>query len=276
VLGVDESQAQRISDYSSLRELAVGAGIPFHSFARVSELEVQTFLGSHTPDLLWVIGLSQLVPERLIKVARHGGIGFHPTMLPEGRGRAPVAWTILLGARAAVNLFSLTNEPDAGDIIVQREVPVLPDDYSEDLIRRTNLLLRDVILELAPRIKAGDLPRTPQDHSKATRYPKRTAADGLIDWATTTDQVYRLIRAAGRPYPGAFTHCGSRKLIIWRGTPAAPSKAAGTAEPGSVLAVKEPDGILVATGDGAIWMTEIEVEGGGQASQLLEVGTKLS
>jgi methionyl-tRNA formyltransferase len=276
VLGVDEARAQRISDYRSLRELAVGAGIPFHSFAKVSEPEVQTFLESHAPDLLWVIGLSQLVPERLIKVARHGGIGFHPTMLPEGRGRAPVAWTILLGARAAVNLFFLTNEPDAGDIIVQREVPVLPDDYSEDLIHRTNLVLRDLTLELAPRIKAGDLPRTPQDHGRATHYPKRTPADGLIDWATTTDQVYRLIRAAGRPYPGAFTQCGSRKLIIWRGKPAAPSKAVGTAEPGSVLAVKEPDGILVATGDGAIWMIEIEVEGGGQASQLLEVGTKLS
>ena len=152
VLGVDESRADKICDYRSLRFLATNAGIAFRSFVKVSEPEVQEFLVEHGPDMIWVIGLSQLVPESLIRVAPHGGVGFHPTVLPEGRGRAPVAWTILKGARAAVNLFFLTSEPDAGDIIVQREVEVLPDDYSEDLIDRTNLVLREVVLELAPLI----------------------------------------------------------------------------------------------------------------------------
>lgn len=276
VLGVDESQAARISDYRSLRELASGAGIPFHAFIRVTEPGVEAFLMAHAPDLLWVIGLSQLVPRRLVGIARHGGVGFHPTMLPEGRGRAPVAWTILRGARAAVNLFFLTDEPDAGDIIVQREVPVLPDDYSEDLIQRTNLVLREVILELAPRIRSGDLPRTPQDHSRATYYPKRTPADGRIDWAATTDGVYRLIRAAGRPYPGAFTHCRGRKLIVWRGRPAAPGEAGRAAPPGCVLQADRSRGVLVATGDGAIWLTELELAGGGDVAAVLEVGDRLS
>ena len=71
-----------------------------------------------------------------------------------------------------------------------------------DLIARTNSALREVILALGARIRSGDLPRMPQDHSRATYWPKRTPADGLIDWGASTDTIYRLIRAAGRPYPG--------------------------------------------------------------------------
>jgi methionyl-tRNA formyltransferase len=276
VLGVDESQAERISDYRALREAAHTAGLPFHSFRKVSEPAVGQFLAAHAPDLLWVIGLSQLVPQRLIRTARAGGVGFHPTLLPEGRGRAPVAWTILLGARAAANLFFLTDEPDAGDIIMQREVPVLPDDYSEDLIQRTNLVLAEVIVELAPRIRSGDLPRTPQDHSRATYYEKRTPADGLIDWSATTDQVYRLIRAAGRPYPGAFTHYQGRKLTVWRGKPAEVPLEPGAAAPGCVLTLTDASGVLVAAGDGALWLTEVEVEGGGCITDVLPAGARLA
>ena len=270
VLGVDESQAEQISDFCSLRELASDAKIPFHSFVKVSEPEVEAFLRAHQPDMLWVIGLSQLVPDRLLRIARNGGVGFHPTMLPEGRGRAPVAWTILLGARAAANLFFLTDEPDAGDIIIQREVEVLPDDYSEDLIHRTNLVLAEAIIELAPRLIAGEVPRTPQDHSRATYYEKRTPADGLIDWWAETEQVYRLIRAAGRPYPGAFTHCRGRKLIIWRAKPASTIGDSRGRQPGRVLTVSGTGQTLVATGDGVLELTEVEVEGGGSLVELVE------
>jgi methionyl-tRNA formyltransferase len=275
VLGVDESQADKVSDYRSLRELSTNAGIPFLSFVKVSEPGVEEFLTVHAPDMLWVIGLSQLVPERLVKIAAHGGVGFHPTMLPEGRGRAPVAWTILKGARAAVNLFYLVDEADAGDIIVQREVKVLADDYSEDLIHRTNLVLQEVIFELAPLIRSGKIPRTPQDHSKATYYPKRTPVDGLIDCSQSTDSIYRLIRAAGMPYPGAFTSYGGRKLIIWRAKPAEPDEVSGQAKPGCVLSVDNDKGALIATGDGGIWATEMEWQGPEKVDKLLQPGTQL-
>ncbi len=275
VLGVDESQADRMSDYRSLRSLATVAGIPFRSFVKVSEPGVAEFLRAGAPDIIFVIGLSQLVPDALVSIAPHGGVGFHPTMLPEGRGRAPVAWTILKGARAAVNLFFLCAQPDAGDIIVQREVQVLGNDYAEDLIHRTNLVLRDVVVELSPLLTSGELPRTPQDHSKATYYPKRTPADGLIDFSATTDAVYRLIRAAGRPYPGAFTFCAGRKLIVWRGRPAESQDVAGPGEPGRILVADENRTVLVATGDGGIWMTEIELERIDRPEEYLRVGAKL-
>ena len=275
VLGVHESQADRIGDFRSLRERAGDAGIPFHAFVKVGESAVASFIESKSPDMLWVIGLSQLVPDRLIRLANHGGVGFHPTMLPEGRGRAPVAWTILLNARAAATLFYLCDEPDAGDIIVQREVPVKPDDYSEDLIHRTNLVLGEAVLELAPRLQSNDLPRTPQDHSKATFYKKRTPADGLIDWSASTDCVYRLIRAAGRPYPGAFTYIAERKLTVWRAQPADDSSVDHDADAGRVIAIDQAQGVLVATADAGVWLTEVDVQHGGSACDVLAVGDRL-
>lgn len=270
VLGVDESQAERISDYRSLRRLATDAALPFLSFVKVSEPEVETFLCERAPDMLWVIGISQLVPDRLINIARYCGLGFHPTMLPEGRGRAPVAWTILKNARAAVSLFVLTHEADAGDLIAQREVAVKPDDYSEELIERTNHVLSEVVLELAPLIKSGSVPRVPQDHSKATHYEKRTPADGVIDWHAPTEAVYRLVRAAGRPYPGAFTHGGGNKVTIWRAQPCEVDVSDGSS-PGQVLA-NDASGVLIRTGDAALRATEVEADGG---LGVLEVGMRL-
>jgi len=263
VLGLDESQAARTADFHPLRPLAQKARLPFRSFIKVTEPAVEQFLKARPPDLIWCIGLSQLVPDRLIGVARHGGVGFHPTMLPKGRGRAPVAWTILRGEPAAVNLFYLADEPDAGDIIVQREVPVLPDDYSEDLIARTNQVLHEVVLDLAPALKNGTIPRTPQDHAQATYYPKRTPADGLIDWSKSTDEVYRLIRAAGRPYPGAFSYLGETKMIIWRARPEHPGPPVADVRDkkvGTILSVDASGHWLVKTGDGALRLTDVEPE----------------
>lgn len=262
VAGLDESAAAVVSDFRPLRPIAEGAGIPYLPIAKVTEPRVVHFLGEHPADLLWVIGLSQLVPQSLVQLARGGGVGFHPTMLPRGRGRAPVAWTILLGERAAVSLFFLTDQPDAGDIIAQREVPVLPHDYAEDLIARTNEVLADVIVELAPRIRSGDLPRRPQDHSKATYYGRRTPADGLIHWSNPTDRVYRLVRAAGRPYPGAFTYVGDRKVTIRRALPADEDREIGPAgrlhPSGTIIRHDADRGVLVRTGDGGLWLGEIE------------------
>lgn len=260
VLGLDESRRDKVSDYHSLRRLTGDAGIPFQSFVKISEPACETFLRANRPDLLFVIGLSQLAPCELIDAAPHGGVGFHPTMLPKGRGRAPVAWTILLGEPAAATLFFLTEQADAGDIIIQKPVEVLPEDYSADLIERTNGVLREAIAEIAPAIASGNLPRTPQDDHQATYYEKRTPDDGLIDWHQSVDKVYRLIRAASRPYPGAFAYYRGQKVVIWRARPAAD---AAPGEPGTILQVSR-GGVTVRAADGSLLLTEMESASNGQ------------
>ena len=258
VLGLDESHAARVSDFRTMREQASEHGVPFQAFHKIAEPGAIEFVKQRRPDLLFVIGLSQLAPPELLALAPAGAIGFHPTPLPRGRGRAPVVWTILLNERAAVNLFFLNDEADAGDIIDQRPVEVRPDDYAQDLIDRTNAVLEQMIVDLAPAIRSGKLPRTPQDHTQATWYGKRTPADGLIDWSRPAQETWTLIRAASRPYPGAFTFDRGEKRIIWRAEWRDGARIDHVGTVGQVARVDAKRGVLVACGDGdLLWLTEV-------------------
>ncbi len=256
VCGLHQRHATGVSDYRSLRDLTEQAKIDFLTFEKVTDPDVYQFLKRHQPDLLFVIGLSQLVPAHLRHLARLGAVGFHPTMLPRMRGRAPVAWTILLAEQPAVSLFFLTDHADAGDIIIQRPVPLMPHDYAADLIDRTNQVLETCITELAPAIKAHKLPRTPQDDSQATWLAKRTRSDGLIDFTQPAERIYRLVRAASHPYPGAFTHHDSRELIVWRAQPH--QRRDHVAAAGQIVDVRTDRGLLVQTGDGLLWLTDLQ------------------
>lgn len=260
VLGLDPQAASAVSDFRDLRPAAQAIAAPFGYFRKLSEPHVEQFIRDCRPDLLWVVGLSQMAPRELISLAPGGAVGFHPTMLPRGRGRAPVAWTIILGEPAAVSLFYLTDRADAGDLIAQRPVLVRPDDYARDLIDRTNNVLGEVVMELAPAIRGGRLPRHPQHDGLATYYPKRTPDDGLIDWCHATESIYRLVRGVSHPYPGAFTFAEKRKLIVWRGRPASPREVAAAQHdpPGRVLAVGGEHGTLVRTIDGGFWLARLE------------------
>lgn len=256
VLGLDAAHAAGVSDFCDLRPIAEGASLPFHAFRKVTEPGVEAFLKDAKPDLLFVVGLSQLVPESICDLAPAGAVGFHPTPLPKGRGRAPVAWTILLNEPAAANLFFLTDAADAGDIIVQRPVEVRPDDYARNLIDRTNVVLERMVFELADALKTGNLPRRPQDHSQATWYARRTPADGRIDWADDAKAIDRLIRATSQPYPGAFTTCGLDRLIVWRCQLHKRADHVGTV--GQIVRVDPDRGLLVQCGRGLLWLTEVQ------------------
>jgi len=259
VCGLDRHHAETVSDYHDLEPLARDHSIEFVAFDKVIEPAVYDLIRRRKPELLFVVGLSQLVPADMCELAPQGAVGFHPTMLPRMRGRAPVAWTILLNEQPAVSLFFLTDEADAGDIIIQQPVPLLPDDYASDLVERTNQVLQRCIAQLAPAIRGGALPCKPQDHTKATWLPKRTREDGRIDFHQPADRVYCLIRAASRPYPGAFTVHDDCEMIVWRGRSAPDQEGGG--QPGQIVDVQPGQGLLVQTGRGQLWLTELQYVG---------------
>ena len=259
VCGLNRRHAETVSDYRDLEPLAGEHSIEFVAFDKVTEPAVVELIRRGKPELLFVVGLSQLVPAAVRDLAPKGAVGFHPTMLPRMRGRAPVAWTILLNEQPAVSLFFLTDEADAGDLIIQQPVALLPDDYASDLIERTNQVLERCIAELAPVIRAGLLPRKSQDHTKATWLPKRTREDGRIDFGESADQVYRLIRAASRPYPGAFTLHRDCEMIVWRGRLTPDQERGG--QPGQIVDVQPGQGLLVQAGRGQLWLTELQYVG---------------
>src|SRR5688572_19088016 len=136
VLGLDPAFSKNVSGYVDLSTSAREKGIPYLGFRQINSPEVLAALRSWRPDYLFVVGLSQLVSDEVMQSASKFCIGFHPTLLPDGRGRAPLAWLVLDRAPGAATLFQITAEADAGPIIAQVPYDVRETDYAADVLVR--------------------------------------------------------------------------------------------------------------------------------------------
>jgi methionyl-tRNA formyltransferase len=204
------------------------------------------------------------VSGEVIALAPRGVYGMHPTLLPRHRGRAPIPWTILSGlARTGVTLFEIVDPTaDSGPIVGQVVVPVAADETATSLFDKLARAHVDLVRDFVPRLVAGAVTKTPQEPSRASAWPKRTPADGIIDWETRAPYLYDWVRAQTRPYPGAFTFLGDEKVIVWQ---ARPVEWQGEAPAGTVVET----GPVVACGEGALLLEEVET------SAPLEVGARL-
>jgi methionyl-tRNA formyltransferase len=241
------AKAARHSDFVDLRPMAAGAGIPVIEAANSNAPEVLAQIRSFDPDFVFVIGWSQICRREFLEVPKYGCIGYHPALLPENRGRAVIAWTILQGpAVTGGSLFWLAEGVDAGDILIQRRFPLAKDETARSLMDKHLELLPQVLREGLELLAAGNCRRTPQDESEATYCARRTAEDGWIEWTQPAQQVWALIRAAGRPYPGAFTAHNGQKLTIWSAELVNGRPYWGL--PGQIQEIT-PQGVLVQCGD---------------------------
>src|SRR5207249_2109682 len=138
------------------------------------------------------------------------------------------------------------------------------------------LLLREAL----PKLAAGSAPRTPQDHARASYFGRRRPEDGRIEWSWDAHRVYNLVRAVSRPFPGAFTTAGRRKIFLWWGRPSSGGRETKQAAPGTVLGPRD-GGVGVAAGDGVFIVLQAQPEGGPEAAgekalaALLPAGTVL-
>jgi methionyl-tRNA formyltransferase len=171
-----------------------------------------------------------------------------------------IPWTILLGTpETGASLFWLADGLDDGDLLIQERFEVAGDETSRSLYDKHCAALRRMLTSVLPRLAAGEIPRRPQDHSQATYCARRTAADGLIDWGRPARDVWTLIRAAGHPYPGAFTFYGGRRVTVWDATLVGPAPHFGL--PGQIQELTD-DGPLVQCGDGEhVSIRSFQIEG---------------
>lgn len=251
-IGYDASKADA-SGYADLGDVCRRFDVPLVRTADVNAPEVVDRIRSVDPAVLLVVGWSQLVRRELLDVPRHGSVGLHPTRLPEGRGRAPIPWTIIKGLTdTACTLFYLTEGVDDGDIVAQVEVPLDPREdagtlYEKHLHAHVRLLCENI-----DGLLSGTAPRIPQDHDRATYWPRRRPEDGRIDPSRPAVELDRLVRAVTRPFPGAFIDRDGGRLVIWRAEPA----ASVDAPPGAI--VERDDGPVLACGEGSLRLLETD------------------
>ncbi len=157
-----------------------------------------------------------MIPASIRRMAPRGCIGIHASLLPKFRGGAPLVWAMIHGEpETGVSLFHFSDGVDDGEIIGQRSFPIGGSDTIRDLMARAESASLELLREFMPKVAAGTAPKTPQREEDATRFPQRSPEDGRIDWTWEPRRIRDFIRAQTRPYPGAFTLIGDKKIVIW-------------------------------------------------------------
>ena len=272
VLGLAQSKSANVSDYARLDDLAETRGVPYVDFETINAGTVVEAVRSWQPDFLFVVGLSQLVKAELLSIPKMGCVGFHPTHLPRGRGRAPVAWLVFDAAPGAASFFLMDEGTDSGPLFVQEPFEIGESANSETAIVTVREAIARALDRWLPNLLRGEWNPQPQDEAQATYFGKRSAEDGLIDWSRSAVDIDRLVRTAGRPYPGAYTHVGDVKVLVWQTSIERSLPFRGV--PARVLKIAENGALLVQTGDGLLWIREMEFASSNKPPRIA-VGTRL-
>lgn len=218
-------------------------------------------LSALDPELIVVAAYGQILPPALLSMPRHGCLNVHASLLPRHRGASPIQAALLHGdPETGVTLMRMDAGLDTGDIVAVERTPVGSEDNAQTLHDRLAAVGAAVLKRAWPEYIAGRLTPRPQPAEGITYAPRITREDGRLDWQRPAQELWNRVRAL-TPWPGTFTEvgvAGGRRLIkIWR---AMPESAAG-GEPGEILALGR-EGLLVACGQGALRLLEIQREGG--------------
>jgi methionyl-tRNA formyltransferase len=218
--------------------------------ARVSRL---------APDFIFSIYYRRMLPPELLATARRGAYNMHGSLLPNFRGRAPINWAVLKGAKeTGATLHEMVAKPDAGRIVDLEAVPIGDNDIASEVYARVTAAAEQVLRRSLPRLVDGTARPREQDLAAGSYYGGRRPEDGRIDWTRPAREIHDLVRAVAPPYPGALTTWEghpARILRTWWGElpPGLPPATA----PGTVTEAGAR--LFVACGDGR-WLEVLEAE----------------
>ncbi len=269
---------------SPIKALAVERGLRVEQPESINSPEGVALLRSLAPDLLVTAAYGQILSSEVLGIPKFGGINLHGSILPKYRGAAPVARGIQHGETTfGVTVIQMNPKVDAGGMLQVATTPVDPDETAAELEARLAVLGAPLIPDAIHAIATGTAKFLPQDATLATRAPKLKKEDGLIDWNLPASIIHNLIRAMN-PWPLCSTTWHKTpetalRLIIHETRLA--SDVETTAAPGEVI-VAEGDRFIVATGEGALQLVRVQLEGKkpATAQEFLRghkaVGTRLS
>lgn len=270
VLGYEPENPTKSGSFVSMKNICNEHNIPYYPFKKINSDENIQILKKLNPDIFFVVGLSQLVSKEMLEIANLGNVGFHPTHLPRGRGRAPIAWLVLEEKMGAANFFLMGENADDGPIFIQETFTVEQTDNAASIQNKIFAAIKKSLDKWLPSLKNGKWIFVNQNESFATYYGKRNPEDGIINWSNSAEDIDKLIRASSMPHPGAYSFAGINKIIIWSSRIENSIQIKGVT--GRILIAK-PHEFLVQCANGLIWISDVTDEN--MNPLLLKVGQKL-
>jgi len=244
--------------FSPVKQAALQFGLPVVQPEKIKNNEqFRSQLSSLAPDAVIVVGYGRIIPQWMIDLPLLGNLNVHASLLPKYRGAAPIQWAIASGESVTgVTTMRIDAGLDTGDILLQKEIPILADDTAETLAPRLANVGATLMIETLHGLQAGTLTGRSQDHSKATLAPVLKKEDGLIDFQRTAVEIWNRLRGF-QPWPGAYTRFRGKQLQIHA---AKPLPSLSTSTPGELVA--ENDSFIVGCGNkSALEVTELQLEG---------------
>ncbi len=246
--------------YPPVKQAALSEGLAVMQPERARNPEVIEKVKQLRPDLIVVVAYGQILPQSLLDVPRFGCLNVHTSVLPKYRGAAPIQWAILDDEEeTGVTIMKMDAGLDTGPILSEKRTPITPEDDSQTLHDRLADIGAALIVPTIRDYVAGKIAPVPQAGEGASYARKITKEDGRIDWTQPARVLWNRIRAF-TPWPGAFTFLHAepkpRLLKIWK------ADVAGAQGPPGEIQQADKHGILVACGEGALLITELQREGG--------------
>ncbi len=244
--------------FDSVAELTVEKKISVYAPVDINHPLWVDKIRSLKPDIMFSFYYRHVLSSKILAVPPKGALNLHGSLLPAYRGRCPVNWVLINGEKeTGVTLHYMTSAPDAGDIVAQRKIGITPEDTALTLYKKMVPVTTKLLNETLPQLKTGTAPRNPQDSLQASYYGGRRPEDGKINWNQSAQAVLNLVRAVTKPYPGAFSYAGNRKVLFWRVTGVTcPQK---DASPGTVLSTSP---LIIACGSGAVQVENGQLKSG--------------
>jgi methionyl-tRNA formyltransferase len=249
--------------FPPVKEVALAAGIPVLQPLKARDPEFLEELERLNPDIILVAAYGKLLPKTILDLPKFGCINVHASLLPKYRGSSPIQWAVINGDEVSgVTIMHMAEEMDAGDMILKKEVVLDKEETAGSLHDKLAEIGGPLLLQAMELLATGRAPRTRQNHEEATHVKMLDKAMGNMDFKQPAVVLERLIRGLN-PWPSAFTKLDGKMLKIWKAEVLSAeeiSKDDRLAQPGTIITV-EKDGFGVMTGDGMLFVKELQLEG---------------
>lgn len=218
--------------FGSVAELARLHDLPVTLVDRTDMPGLAASVAACQPDFLFSFYYRFMLPPEILALAPRGAFNMHGSLLPKYRGRVPVNWAIIHGEReTGATLHEMVAKPDAGRLVDQLAIPILPNDLAIDVFRKVTVAAETVLSRALPALVNGTAKLSEQNLAAGSYFGGRKPEDGRIDWRRSAREVHNLIRAVAPPYPGAFCDVRGKRLQLLhtidvglpRGAPHAPA-----------------------------------------------------